>query len=268
MRQFRIGALSKKVGSIAAGTLFSYHPKGYFRLTGNKRAINRNSPLEGFRDVVLSEQRLNHSTGDDQSLIEVNLDSRTPLFMYVKLENIFSQDKAKYADPLRVLDCLVKNYHAKNPLPGEKIERLAPVELPDELELSLNMCFLAAGTRLRKDKNTSKYKVVTSFYDISAFGIKELKIDPLYLMTNSDLLKGMGGFPELLKTANDETLSQRLLIKKLKHLVAGLGCDESLAVISNLDCVYETSIDEHKPNIKPHDYSYGTGNVLGFLGAI
>lgn len=260
MKYFNTGVLMNRVGSIAQGTFVNYRREG-FRLACQKRVMNTNPPFKGLRDVCFSDTQVNQS-----NVKEVNTDSRTPLFSYTKLDAIFRQDEIKYAGPIKVLETLIANYYAKLPLPGEKIEFLEPVSVPDEIVLSHNMCFLAAGTRLLKNKDTSKYKIKTSFNDIGSFGLRDITIDPLFIMRNSDLIEGMGGVPEILNTANHNALSQRLLLKKLKHLVWDLGSNEVIALISNLDCSYESSIDEIKKGNISSNNSINVGKIRAFLG--
>lgn len=238
----RFGQTSKQIGFLAAGTFVEYNRDNeHFSLSCVPRVMNTNPPfrIDTHKQIFITKVQANRRIGRRRTVFKSDI-FKTALGYIVDLRRIYEKDPVKHKDKLSIIELFIHRYKKQERQKEVCFWSLPKMDAPDEIELSRNLLFLAAGTILIKSKDGYSYTIKDTmfnylyFYNLNAFSIEKAFID-----LNWDSIKGTPVRVDLFHDVDNNKLSQSMLIKKLKYLSKGMPYAES--IISVLECRYEES---------------------------
>lgn len=262
MSSFKFGTLANQIGFLVKGTVVQRHTNGFFAISKTPRTLNPNSPITCFDEIYISKRVLNARELLNSSVTQVS-PTRTPVNIFCEIKKILSSNESSNKAQLEIVEVLIGNYFKRTP-EREVIHALKEQPIPDEIELSNNLCFFSAGTEFERVSKW-EYKIKPNLMSLPLIGTDNMRVSAAFLGCNWDSIKEVGGDLESFLLIDNLALSQELLIKKLKHL--STDNDLIMPLISNLECMYSNNeAPNHKSAFQNNEPSIS--RVQGFLGTL
>lgn len=267
MSNIKFGVLTRQVGFLVKGTVVHHHLNNHFAISTTPRTLNENSPITNAENIYLSNDVLNSRNLEERSVIRVS-PTRTPANIFCQIKEILlgneNESESESEAQLDVIELLIGNYFERTP-EREVTHAFNMEEVPDDIELSHDLCFFSAGTRFKRlDK--WDYRLVKDMSTLAVHNCENLRISSELFSRNGDAVKEMKGDLSALLDVDNLTLTQNLLIKKLKHL--SVGDTLLMPLISNLECMYESSLYSSRSVVSEPYESLSTKRIKGFLGTL